>query len=98
MKWLWGEYVAVKSDKYDERPLLGRVTASYKNNFQMDWMVGSYSGTWREWKSRSDRKTVIFNDFINYTNVIMRSVKITASKRLRTDIVQELTRLYSLCV
>ena len=31
-----GEYVAVKSDKYDERPLLGRVTAAYENNFQMD--------------------------------------------------------------
>ena len=39
-----GEYVAVLSNKYSERPLLGRVTAIFEDDIQMDWMVGTYSG------------------------------------------------------
>jgi len=43
-----GECVAVISEKYSDRPLLGRVTAVFDEDIQMDWMVGTYSGVWRE--------------------------------------------------
>ena len=90
-----GECVAVLSNKYNERPLLGRVTAIFDDEIQMDWMVGTYSGMWRDWKGRVEGKPVVFCDRIKIDQVVMRSIQFTNGKRLKSDTVCELKQRYS---
>jgi len=87
--------VAVFSEKYSERPLLGRVTAVFDEDIQMDWMVSTYSGVWREWTGRAEGKRCVFNDRIKKSKILMKSVNFTNAKRLKPDIVRELKQLYS---
>jgi len=82
--------VAVLSRKYSERPLLGKVTAIFENEIQTDWMVGTYSRVWWEWKGRIEGKPAVFNDKIRKENVLMRRVTLTKGKQLKPDTICEL--------
>lgn len=42
-----GMYVAVKSTKYHERPLIGKVCDTDGGMVEIEWMVGTYSGLWK---------------------------------------------------
>ena len=83
------------SAKYSDRPLLGRVTGVMQDNVIIDWMVGSYSGIWREWRGRSGGKAVIFSDTIKKEDILLRNVTLTKSHRLKPDQVTCLKELYS---
>ena len=48
------DYIAVCCEKYDDKPLLGKVTGTEETFVMIDWMVGTYSGTWREWRGRKE--------------------------------------------
>ena len=90
-----GEYIAVVSNKYDDRPLLGRVTGVKQDKVIIDWMVGSYSGTWREWRGRSGGKAVIYSDTIMKQDIVLRNITLTKSHRLKPEQVTCLKELYS---
>ena len=62
--------MALKLDKYPDRPLIGRIARIQGASIEVDWMVGTYSGQWREWKGRQDGKTIIFSDTVRRENII----------------------------
>jgi len=76
-----------------EYVVLGKVTAIFENDIQMDWMVGTYSGVWREWKGRIEGKPVVFNDKIRKENVLMKHVTLTKGKQLKQQIYSTCTRV-----
>ena len=83
------------SAKYDDRPLLGRVTGVMQEEVMIDWMVGSYSGSWREWRGRSRGKAVVFTDTIKKKDILLCNIALTKSCRLKSDQVTCLKELYS---
>ena len=83
------------SAKYDDRPLLGRVTGVMQEEVMIDWMVGSYSGSWREWRGRSGGKAVVFTDTIKKKDILLCNIALTKSRRLKPDQVTCLKELYS---
>ncbi len=96
MKFEVGQYIAVRSSKYNERPLIGCINHidDYQKSVQFDWYVGTYSGTWREWKGREGRQRVTFTDSVPFTDVIYTNVTFTKSKRLTPSVVTALKQLY----
>ena len=83
------------SDKYHDRPLLGRVTAVKQDVVTIDWMVGSYSGVWREWRGRSEGKSVIYSDNIKVTDILLPNITFTKCQKLKQDTTMLLKELYS---
>ena len=90
-----GECVAVLCDKYTERPLLGRVTEVIENNVKIDWLIGSYSGNWREWKGREQGKTVIYSETLPLKNILLYPITLTKSMKLPLKTIAELKELYA---
>lgn len=37
------DYIALRSTKYDDRPLIGQVTSTGQKTATIDWYVGTYS-------------------------------------------------------
>ena len=89
-----GEYVAVKCKKYKDRPLIGKITTTDNVNTTIDWYVGTYSGTWKEWRGRQDGKAVVFSDNIPVKDILMK-LSFTKSMRLPSTIIPALKELYS---
>ena len=71
-----GECVAVLSDKYDKRTLLGRITAGLDGR-NIQWYM-------KEWKGRHEGKTVIYSDSISLDKVLChgQSIAFSNGKRL----------------
>ena len=67
-----GEYVAVKCKKYKDWPLIGKITTTDNVNTTIDWYVGTYSGTWKKWYGRQDRKAVVFSDNFPVKDILMK--------------------------
>ena len=90
-----GDHVAVNCNKYDDRPLIGKITAlDYStNNATTEWYVGTYSGTWKQWRGRKDGKAVIFTDVIPFKNILTK-VHFTKSMRLPSEIISTVKDLY----
>ena len=87
----------MKCQKYKERPLIGKITAVDGVNTTIDWYVGTYTGTWKEWCGRKDGKAVIFSDTIPLKDILMK-VSFTKSMRLPSMIIPALKELYlSIC-
>lgn len=61
----------------------------------IDWMVGSYSDTWREWRGRIGREPIMFSDTIKVSNILLRNITFTGTHRLRPKTVLELKEIYS---
>jgi len=84
----------VQCSDYKERPLIGKVTEKGEDEVVMDWYIGSYSGTWREWKGRDNGKTVVFSQTIK-SDDILQTVLLTKSMRLQPQTVKDLKNIYS---
>ena len=93
LKFCQGEYVAVKCGKYKERPLIGRISEVDNVNITIDWYIGTYSDTWKEWRGRQDGKPVIFSDSIPVKDILMK-VSFTKSMRLPSSVIRSLKELY----
>ena len=91
-----GEFIAVRCKKYNDKPLIGRVTAvnSGKQSVTIDWLIGSYSGMWREWRGRSEGKSIVYSDDIPVGDILLRKIDFTKSRRLRPTTVASLKELY----
>lgn len=61
--------------KYTERPLIGRVTEANNGEIVIDWMIGSYSGVWREWKGREGRCSETYTEKIPYSDIVLKNVQ-----------------------
>jgi len=89
-----GETIAVQSNKYCEHPLLGYVTSVKRDTVVFDWLVGSYSGTWKEWRGRGKGRSIIYSDELHTTDIIMTSITLTKGKKLPPQTVATLKELY----
>ena len=61
MSW---NYAAIKSVKSHEHPLIGKICSTDGGMVEIEWMVGTYSGLWKQWKGKEGGKTVVFTEKI----------------------------------
>ena len=80
------DFVAVKSAKYTEKPLIGQITSQGKTNITIDWYIGTYSGTWKPWKGREQGKTVTYTDIIEQTDILQKVTFIIYKSHEATNI------------
>lgn len=93
-----GEVIAVRSSVYKDRPLLGRVKELRDEEITVEWFMGSYSGTWKEWTGRVNGKRVVYTDTIQNKDIIQTSISFTPTMHLPTAIVTTLkTRRFNVC-
>ena len=85
--------IAVNSQKYPDRPLIGRVTEVTSKNVKLEWMIGTYSGTWKEWRGREDGEEVVYTDVVPLTDVVYHPITLTTSMRLSSQVVSELRKI-----
>ena len=89
-----GEFIAVHSDKFVERPLIGRTTKVTTYKVEFEWMIGTYSGQWKEWRGRQDGIPVIFTDSVPLTDVLYHPIEFTKNKKLGPQTVAKLKEAY----
>ena len=94
MKIKAGELIAVNSQKYPDRPLIGRATEVDSKKVKLEWMIGTYSGTWKEWRGREDGEQVVYTDVIPRTDVVYHPINLTRSMKLSSQTVSELKKIY----
>lgn len=74
--------------------MIGRVTKITKKEVEFDWMIGTYSGTWKEWRGRQNGKRVVFSDSVPFKDVVHAPINLTKSKKLPPQTVSELKEKY----
>ena len=85
------DYVALKCEKYKEfLPQIGRLTEINETNITIEWLDGSYTGTWVYWKTRGK---VITEDFPR--RAIMQTIQLTPAMKIRKDDILKLKDAYT---
>ena len=86
-----GDYVALKCEKYKEfLPQIAKVRNINEADITVDWLNGSYGDVWTSWKYRGK---VIVETFPR--RAIIGGIKLTASMRLKTPLVDLLKEIYT---
>ena len=86
--------MAVRCDKFHERPLIGSICEKFDDAVQIEWYIGTYSGMWKKWKGRSEGKYVTFQEHISLEDVLMRDIRFTKSMRIPPKTASSLKELY----
>ncbi|XP_061297123.1 nipped-B-like protein isoform X2 [Pezoporus flaviventris] len=89
------DVIAICCPKYKDRPQIARVVQKTSNGFSVQWMAGSYSGSWTEAKRRDGRKLVPWVDTIKESDIIYKKISLTSTNKLTTKVVQTLRLLYA---
>ncbi|KAM9510027.1 nipped-B-like protein isoform 2-T3 [Guaruba guarouba] len=89
------DVIAICCPKYKDRPQIARVVQKTSNGFSVQWMAGSYSGSWTEAKRRDGRKLVPWVDTIKESDIIYKKISLTSANKLTTKVVQTLRSLYA---
>ena len=86
--------MAVKSTKYKDRPLIGRIKEVHHDKVQLEWFMGSYTSKWKEWTGRSNGETDIYTDSIPRKDIIHTHIQFTLAMRLSPDLAGILKNKY----
>ncbi|XP_051497585.1 nipped-B-like protein isoform X3 [Apus apus] len=89
------DVIAICCPKYKDRPQIARVVQKTSNGFSVQWMAGSYSGSWTEAKRRDGRKLVPWVDTIKESDIIYKKIALTSANKLTNKVVQTLRLLYA---
>lgn len=86
-----GDFVALRMAKYDDEiPQIARVTAVQDLDITVEWWIGRYHDTWREWKANG----ATVSESLPLNAVIKRGFQLTKTMRLPSYIITELKALY----
>lgn len=92
-----GTTIACFLPKYsDEEPQLGRVlkvNEGENHNLEIEWLVGSYSETWRVWKQKKGREYVTWKEVIP-NHAVLFPVTLTRAERLPSSLISKLKCAY----
>ena len=80
---------------YKDRPLLGRVKSIQALKVTIEWLMGSYSGKWREWKGKVGKELVVYTDEIPVNDIIHRNITLNSSMHLTPSVVKILKEKYA---
>ena len=83
-----GKYVAVACDMYAER---GKVLKIMDSDFELGWMIGTYSGLWGEWKGRHK---VQVTDIFSVEDILLYDIEFTKGMRLSATMQMALKSAY----
>ncbi|KAM4642931.1 nipped-B-like protein isoform 2-T2 [Amazona ochrocephala] len=89
------DVIAICCPKYKDRPQIARVVQKTSGGFSVQWMAGSYSGSWTEAKRRDGRKLVPWVDTIKEADIIYKKIALTSANKLTAKVVQALRALYA---
>ncbi|XP_028916789.1 nipped-B-like protein isoform X1 [Ornithorhynchus anatinus] len=89
------DVIALCCPKYKDRPQIARVVQKTSHGFSVQWMAGSYSGSWTEAKRRDGRKLVPWVDTVKEADVIYKKIALTSANKLTNKVVQTLRSLYA---
>ena len=86
--------MAVYCPKYVELPQIGGLLSADDSSVEVEWWLGTYSGTWQVWKNRKARKYAIVTEILPRVAVLLTGLEFTKAKRLPTAMVHKLKDLY----
>ncbi|XP_060617388.2 nipped-B-like protein isoform X3 [Anolis sagrei] len=89
------DVIAICCPKYKDRPQIARVVQKTSHGFSVQWMAGSYSGSWTEAKRRDGRKLVPWVDTIKESDILYKKIALTSANKLTNKVVQTLRSLYA---
>ena len=91
-----GMLVAVLLDKYQEKPLIGRVDAVSGDKLELTWMYGHWSTDWSICKKCQGQRLVEWTEEVDKSAVVLFDFQLTSTGKLRQATVRELKRVYGL--
>ena len=82
----------------DEEPQLGKLIKDSdinSDNFEVEWMVGTYCEPWQLWKQSHGRISKTWKDKIPSTAVLF-PIELSSNRRLSTSLIVKLKQEYEL--
>ncbi|KAM9329215.1 nipped-B-like protein [Gastrophryne carolinensis] len=89
------DVIAICCPKYKDRPQIAKVVKKTSHGFSVQWMAGSYSGTWAEAKRRDGRKLMPWVDTIKESDIIYKKIALTSGNKLTNKVANTLRSLYA---
>ncbi|XP_075040342.1 nipped-B-like protein isoform X2 [Mixophyes fleayi] len=89
------DVIAICCPKYKDRPQIAKVIQKTSHGYRIQWMAGSYSGTWMEAKRRDGRKLVPWVDTIKESDIIYKKIALSSANKLTNKVAQTLRSLYA---
>ena len=87
--------VALRCEKYSERPQLGQVLQSKDNEVTIKWYDGTWSSKWKVYTYKDGRNTVAWIETVPMNDIILSKIELTKSGSLPTAIRGKLRDLYN---
>lgn len=92
-----GMLAAIHCVETDGRPFIAEVLAVEDENVTLNWLKGSWNGTWHTWlvkDGRTNKKSVPYTSVVPISSLILWDFKMTQGRRLRQETVRELKAKY----
>ena len=93
---LVGHYVAVNTEEWSNRPLIGQVEKIVQPVVTIRWLDGSYNGTFRDSYVGSGANRKPWTQEVDKSQIVMIGVQFSSSRRIRREHIQELKARYSI--
>lgn len=91
-----GIYVAVDKAEWSNRPLIGKVHSIGDDFVNINWLDGSYNGTFRDSYVGSGANRRPWSENIDKRQIVMIDVQFTNSRRIRKEDIDELKARYEM--
>ena len=86
-----GCIVAVKCNKYKDRPQIGKVVYVENDRFQIEWMIGTYEDEWEMWWYG---KTIAKKKLLR-KNFVAVGLKLNSDNKLPAATIAKLKKLHN---
>ena len=87
-----GDLVALRMAKYDDEiPQIARVIVVEELDVTVEWLIGRYHDTWKEWKTDG----TVVTESLPRNAIIKRGFSLTKAMRLTGEVVSELKLIYN---
>ena len=86
-----GKFAALRLKKYDDEvPQLAKVKAIDDLEVHVEWWIGRWSDTWKEWKQQGKLVT----ETVHKNAIIMAPIELSRSNRLVKSTITQLQKIY----
>ena len=86
-----GKFAALRLKKYDDEvPQIAKVTAINDLDVDVEWWIGRWRDTWKEWRQQGKLVT----ETVHKNAIVMAPIELSRSNRLINSTISQLQKIY----
>ena len=90
-----GHLIAVRTERVEDAPWIGRVVSIKGDKVQIAWMEGGYEMPWSICKVKVRRRMIEWRDSVAKCTIILYGIELDKAQKLKQTTIDTLKSLYS---